>query len=111
MFDASIGREYNEYVVFDFFNHQLVCHYAPNEIPEKVTMYPRHFGLIFDSMETFDRIYDNCKKYNATFFKERFERFREKPGWHHSFFVVDPSNNLIEIKFYENQNDIFGAAA
>ncbi len=106
-FGAVIGREYDHYVIFNFFNHQLVTHLDVDGVSKEVNMYPRHYGIIFQNREEFDRIYDLCKKSGAPFFEDLFERYENKPGWHFSFFVSDPSNNLIELKYYVNQQDVF----
>lgn len=106
-FGASIGREYAHYTVFNFFGHQLVTHLAPEEIPTAVRMYPRHYGIIFSQKAEFDQIYQQCKISHAPFFKDLFERYRYEQGWHWSFFVSDPSDNLIELKFYMQERDIF----
>ncbi|MCX7342913.1 MAG: VOC family protein [Proteobacteria bacterium] len=106
-FGAYIGREYDNYVIFNFFGHQVVTHLNPAKVDTEVTMYPRHYGIIFDKKEDFDSVYAKCKGAKASFFEELFERFQNKSGWHFSFFVSDPSNNLIELKYYVNQKDIF----
>ena len=107
VFEAKIGREYPHYVVFNFYGHQLVCHLAPEDVPKELKMYPRHFGRIFEQKEDFDALYERAKKVQTPFFEESFERFPRTVGWHYSFFLVDPSNNLIEIKHYVNESDIF----
>lgn len=104
---ATIGREYDHYVIFNFFRHQVVTHLNPEDVSKEVKMYPRHYGIIFDKKEDFDATYKKCKDTNAPFFEDLFERYKEKNGWHFSFFVSDPSNNLIEMKYYVNQQDIF----
>lgn len=105
---AKIGREYDNYVIFDFFGHQLVAHLHPDLIEKDVKMYPRHHGIIMTNREDFDRTYELCKKAKAPFFEDLFERFQNQKGWHYSFFVSDPSNNLVEFKYYVNEQDIFG---
>jgi extradiol dioxygenase family protein len=105
---AVIGREYSDYVIFNFFGHQVVAHLNPEGISKIVTMYPRHFGIIFEDKNTFDKLYSNAKNSNLNFYEELFERFVEKSGWHWSFFLVDPSNNLIEFKYYKSHLSIFG---
>jgi len=104
---AKVGREYPQYVVFNVYGHQLVTHLAPEDVPKKVKMYPRHFGPVLESMEEFNEVYERAKKQGTPFFEERFERYQNKPGWHHSFFLIDPSNNLIEVKYYVNKSDIY----
>jgi len=44
---AQQGRRYNDHVNFNFFEHQLVCHLAPDDIPKELNMYPRHFVVYF----------------------------------------------------------------
>lgn len=107
-FGAKIGREYAHYVIFNFFGHQVVTHLNPEGVSKEVKMYPRHYGIILTNKDDFDQIYKMCKEAEAPFFEELFERFQGKQGWHFSFFVSDPSNNLIELKYYVNQSDIFG---
>lgn len=104
---CEMGRKYEEYVVFNFYGHQLVCHLDEKHQIEKPTMYPRHYGLIFETLEKFDQAYQDCVKSELQFFRERFERFKGKAGWHESFFVTDPSNNLLEFKYYHDKRDIY----
>lgn len=104
---ANIGREYPDYVIFDFFGHQLVCHTSEVDLNAPVSMYPRHFGIIVDHQSLFDIIYEKAKKANLRFFEKKFERYKNSPAWHWSFFLIDPSNNLIEFKYYKNQNLVF----
>jgi extradiol dioxygenase family protein len=106
-FGVEVGREYDRYVIFNFLGHQLVCHRDPENVPKTVSMYPRHYGIIFEDKNIFDQVYQRCKENNAPFFEELFERFINEPGWHYSFFVQDPANNLLEFKYYVNQSDIF----
>ena len=104
---AHIGREYPGYVIFNFFGHQLVCHMDKDAIDKEVSMYPRHFGIIFNDKTSFDNIYCIAKKLNLKFYEDIFERFSEMPSWHWTFFLIDPSNNLIEFKYYKYPESIF----
>lgn len=107
VFAATIGREYSNYTVYNFYGMQLVLHLDKDAVPDKVKMYPRHFGIIFDNKNEFDSLYNNCKKQKVKMFQELFERYKNQHGWHASFFLQDPNNNLIEIKYYYNTEDIF----
>ncbi len=107
VFGAKVGREYPSYVIFKFFGHQFVTHLKPEQIDKNPQMYPRHYGIILDNKNEFDLLYDKCKKADVPFFEDLFERYKNKHGWHFSFFVYDPSNNLIEIKYYVNERDVF----
>lgn len=103
----SVGRAYPNYIIYDFFGHQLVTHLDVSCVCEKPSMYPRHFGLIFEDKKDFDALYERCKKKRTPFFEDLFERFKGEKGWHWSFFVHDFSNNLLEMKCYINQEDIY----
>ncbi len=104
---ATVGRSYDNYIIFNFFGHQVVTHLNPEGVDKKVSMYPRHYGMILDNRTEFDEIYKMCKATNAPFFEDLFERYKNEKGWHFSFFVSDPSKNLIEFKYYVNQSDVF----
>lgn len=105
--DLHVGREYPNYVIFDFFGHQLVCHLAPDKVEETVEdMYPRHFGLIFPTKEQFEHVYHRAKKKGVTIYEDVFERHVGTPGEHISFFLSDPSNNLVEFKYYSEADKV-----
>jgi uncharacterized protein len=106
-FGATVGREYAHYVIFNFFGHQLVTHLNPEGVSKEVTMYPRHHGIIFDKRTDFDTIYALCQRAKVPFFEDLFERYQNEHGWHFSFFVSDPSNNLIELKYYVDPKHLF----
>ena len=105
------GREYDDYVVFNFFGHKFVCHLDPSSIDKEVKMSPRHFGIILNKKEDLLKLYENSKEKNASFYEDLFERFTDKPGWHWSFFLIDPSNNLIEFKYYQHAKQVLEAHA
>lgn len=108
--NQKAGRAYKDYVVFNFFGHQLVCHLDPTGIDKEVKMYPRHFGIIFDTKETLLETYQKAKESDASFYEDLFERFVDQPGWHWSFFLIDPSNNLIEFKYYQYADQILNTS-
>ncbi len=102
-----IGREQNSYVIVNFFGHQVVCHLAPDEIESNPKMYPRHFGLIVIEEQKYEELLMNAREKKLDFFKDDFKRFQGKESEHRSFFLLDPSNNLIEFKWYKKQSAIF----
>lgn len=99
---CEVGRRYDDRVTFDFFGDQLVCHLAPDEVPDNVTMYPRHFGVTFHDREDFDALIERCQKKEITFWKEPFVRFEGDREEHRTFFLCDPANNLLEFKHYQD---------
>ncbi len=92
---CKLSRRYDDRVTFDFFTHQLVCHLCPDKVDQEVAMYPRHFGLTFVDTEDFDLLYSTAKTTGCSFFKDLFVRFDSLPERHRTFFLIDPSNNLI----------------
>lgn len=95
--------------IINFANHQVVAHLSPEDTPKELSMYPRHFGLIFDEHSEFDVIYQKAKSAELDFFQELFERFPGTEREHKSFFLADPSNNLLEFKCYKNPSSIMSA--
>ncbi|AHE67642.1 hypothetical protein Loa_02098 [Legionella oakridgensis ATCC 33761 = DSM 21215] len=63
-------------------------------------MYPRHFGVTFVDKTKFDDLLNKARMNKAPFFQELFVRFPGQKEEHYTFFLKDPSNNLLEFKFY-----------
>ena len=103
----KIGRSGSQFVIINFFGHQVVCHLDPREVPDAPQMYPRHFGLIVEEESNYEKLYAKAKASDVEFFKEDFRRYEGDPAEHRSFFLQDPSNNLIEFKWYKDQATIF----
>lgn len=95
--------------IINFFGHQVVAHVSAKDVPEKVEMYPRHFGVITENEKKFDQLLGRAKKAGLSFFQEPFTRFAGTPRAHRSFFLKDPSNNLLEFKWYQNKDLLFKA--
>lgn len=100
-----VGRRYLTHAVMDFYGLQLVCHLAkPDDEP---TMYPRHFGIIYDTMAElkFNWMIVEAKD---IVFAPYFIRHEGNEEEHHTFFLKDPSNNVIEFKWYKSRDKVFG---
>ncbi|WP_367606101.1 VOC family protein [Legionella sp. W05-934-2] len=104
----NVGRESNSAVIFEFNNHQIVAHKIDSPLPEQIGIYPRHFGLIFLDKRDFDKFIFHINKHNVAFEIPLKTRFINTAIEHQSFFLKDPSNNLLEFKYYTNQSAIFG---
>jgi extradiol dioxygenase family protein len=101
------SRRYEDRITLDFFGDQIVLHLAPEKIDRKPEMYPRHFGLTFNETVDFDRILTRALEQELTFYKDVFVRFAGMPEENRAFFLVDPSNNLVEFKHYKNQDMMY----
>ena len=97
---CQLAREYADRITLDFFGDQLVCHLDPDAIEPEPKMYPRHFGRTFLSESDFTRIVAAAKQHNIRFLQEPSERFPDRPERHLTMALLDPSNNVVEVKYY-----------
>ena len=96
-------RTYDDRVTFNFFGDQLVCHLSPDKIDTDPEPYPRHFGITFHDGSDFDSFVSRLKSNNVQLLNEIFTRFEGMPENHQAFFLKDPSNNILEFKYYPNK--------
>ncbi len=107
------GRSAPEWVDFDFFGHQLVCHLAPaslpvahhNEVDGHGVPVP-HFGIVLD-LPTFERVRDRLVGAGTRFVVEPHVRFRGQPGEQATMFLHDPAGNAIEFKAFADLGQLF----
>ena len=104
---CQICRRYDDRITINFFGDQVVCHLAPEKIDAKPEMYPRHFGVTFQSRERFDAALAHATKERLDFFARPATRFAGKAEEHRMFFLKDPSNNLIEFKYYYDERMMY----
>lgn len=105
---CRIGRQSSVAMMLDFYGHQLVAHVTNDLEPQQPSIYPRHFGLVCQSEEEWNEWRDRAQNNRLTFFREPHRRFSGTPLEHLTFFLKDPSHNLLEFKFYLNAKAIFG---
>ncbi len=104
----EVGRESKNAIIFQFDNHQIVAHKIPSLPEEQKGIYPRHFGLVFLEIEEFNAFINRLQINGLDFEIPLKTRFENTAIEHQSFFLKDPSNNLLEFKYYTNENAIFG---
>ena len=95
-------RKYEDRVTFDFFGDQLVCHLSPEKVDLEANPYPRHFGVTFSEKDDFESFVTHLKVNGVDFLHPITTRFEGLPEVHSTFFLKDPSNNVLEFKFYPN---------
>jgi uncharacterized protein len=103
-----LGRESEQALIFQFGSHQIVAHKIEELPPPPKTIYPRHFGLIFLKKEEFAEFVHKLKLKKVPFEFPLKTRFSGTKIEHQSFFLKDPSNNLLEFKYYTHPSAIFG---
>lgn len=104
---CRLARRYDDRVTFNFFGDQVVCHLSPGAIDLSPKMYPRHFGMTFADKEEFDRIHEFAKEQGLPFFQKPMKRFEGRREEHVTFFLMDPANNLLEFKWYQDEEMVY----
>lgn len=105
--DCQLARKYADRVTFNFFGDQLVCHLAPEKIDQTPQIYPRHFGITFKNKSDFEYLLNLVARRQIQVFQKLTIRFTGKPEEHMTFFLKDPSNNLLEFKYYLNSEMMY----
>ncbi|ASQ46152.1 VOC family protein [Legionella clemsonensis] len=104
----NIGRESEHALIFQCGAGQIVAHKVETPVPEQKGIYPRHFGLIFLNKQEFDEFANRINAQKIKFEIAPKRRFANTRIEHYSFFLKDPSNNLLEFKHYIYPSAIFG---
>jgi len=99
---CRLARRYDDRITLDFFGDQLVCHKYPKKTTkdDDVEMYPRHSGITFCEKKHFDDLIKLVDTRGLKYYKKQFIRFKGTAEEHITFFLIDPSNNLLEFKYY-----------
>jgi uncharacterized protein len=105
---CKLGRESANAVTFGLADHQLVAHVVEGSPSKQKGIYPRHFGLVFLSKQDWQALADRAKEKGLRFFQQPRVRFPGTAIEHHTFFLQDPSENLLEFKHYTRESAIFG---
>ena len=103
------GRSSADWVDFDFFGHQLVCHVvagaagdAPAHNPVDGHDVPiPHFGMVLEMAE-WEALAATLKKAGIAFVIEPTLRFRGQAGEQATMFLKDPSGNALEFKSFRD---------
>ena len=110
---CTLGRESNKWIDFNLFGHQIVAHFSPDECirtnANKVDgdMVPsRHFGVIL-SWDRWKGLCKKIKKQKLIFMIEPKIRFKNLKGEQGTFFIQDPSDNVLEFKSFKNDFMVF----
>lgn len=105
---CTVGRRSKQAITLGLAGHQLVGHLVDDQpLPQK-GIYPRHFGLVFLSQEDWQALADRAKAKGLSFYQQPRVRFPGTRIEHRTFFLEDPSRNLLEFKQYTHESAIFG---
>lgn len=103
-----LGRESSTAVTFGLAGHQLIAHLATDTIVPQNGVYPRHFGLVLTLEAEWQALADRAIDKGLTFYQHPRRRFAATRIEHLTFFLEDPSQNLLEFKHYLHDSAIFG---
>ena len=105
---CSLGRESEAAVTLGLAGHQMVAHLVQQDPSPQKGIYPRHFGLVFTSEADWQALADRAKESGLSFYQQPRRRFPGTRLEHATFFLQDPSSNLLEFKCYRHESAIFG---
>jgi len=111
--NCLVGRKSKRWVDFNFYGHQISAHLIDQKNKkDKINLVDgkkipsRHFGIILEMNDWKNLVtYLNEKKINYVI-KPNI-RFKGQTGEQATFFIKDPSNNVLEFKAFQNDNKIF----
>lgn len=108
------GRSSDEWIDFNFFGHQIVAHKVEavertdtggNAVDGHDVPVP-HFGIVL-GMDDWQALADRLVAAGTRFAIEPYIRFKGEPGEQATMFFRDPSGNAIEMKAFENLDQLF----
>ncbi len=103
------GRSSDQWIDFNLFGHQLVCHQVPSVARQEAPTNPvdghdvpvPHFGVVLN-MGTWRALAEKLKAADIQFVIEPYIRFEGAPGEQATMFFRDPSGNALEFKAFRN---------
>ena len=103
------GRRSERALILDLAGHQLVAQLTPPEPgPPQRSIYPRHFGLVFDELGAWETWRERARAGGLRFGVEPKCRYPGEELEHHTFFLIDPDHNWLEFKHYRQAAAILG---
>ena len=111
------GRSDRDWVDFDLFGHQFVCHRVAEDFPVRDVEKCQnsvdghevpvpHYGVVL-SMHEWQQLADHITAANMQFVIEPYIRFAGEPGEQGTFFISDPSGNVLEFKGFREFARLF----
>jgi extradiol dioxygenase family protein len=104
---CTLGRRSDSALILGIAGHQIVAHVVKEFVAQK-GIYPRHFGLVFTDETDWQALVDRAKAKGLKFYQEPRHRYPGEKIEHRTFFLEDPSQNLLEFKHYTHVSAIFG---
>ncbi len=109
---CRVGRSAERWIDFDFYGHQISAHLtgafeAPttNEVDGDAVP-ARHFGAVLP-WDDWHALRDRLREASVRFLIEPHIRFVGEPGEQATMFILDPSDNAIELKSFRDAAQLF----
>jgi extradiol dioxygenase family protein len=107
------GRSSDDWVDFNFYGHQIVAHFSPDEAGHHNTsavdgdnVPVRHFGMVL-TMTDWEVLADKLKQAQMKFIIEPHIRFKGQVGEQATMFFLDPCGNALEFKAFADPSRLF----
>jgi extradiol dioxygenase family protein len=107
------GRRAEQWIDFELFGHQLVCHETKASVAELPTnlvdgeaVPVPHFGVVLD-WDDWQMLADRLRSRGVNFMIEPSVRFVGQPGEQATLFFADPSGNMLEFKALRDPDLLF----
>jgi len=109
------GRSSPEWIDFDFFGHQLVCHLDKRPASSRTAVTNLvdghgvpvpHFGVVLD-LPAWEVLRDRLQQAGVEFVMQPTVRFRGQVGEQATMFFRDPAGNNLEIKAFADLSQLF----
>jgi uncharacterized protein len=109
---ATVGREAERWIDFDFWGHQISAHVV-DDIPASATnavdgqaVPVRHFGVILE-MPKWRDLAERLTAAGTAFLIDPQVRFEGQVGEQATMFFLDPSGNALEFKAFGDDGQVF----
>ncbi|WP_163970234.1 VOC family protein [Oceanobacillus halotolerans] len=87
-------------MLIDFFGHELGCYVSPKMMDQHPTMCPGHFGITFLEIEAYKETLKLAVQHEVLFFKKPMIHLEGTGEEHMTYFLLDPTNNVIQFRYY-----------
>ena len=108
------GRSSDEWVDFNLFGHQLVCHQVASTAADATPTNPvdghdvpvPHFGVVL-GWEDWHALAERLQARQTKFVLEPHIRFKGQVGEQATLFLLDPCGNALEFKAFKDIGQLF----
>lgn len=105
---AEAGRENANALILNLYGNQIVAHRISEPLEPQRGIYPRHFGIVFSEEADWNELLERAKANHLKFFQTEKVRYPGHFTEHRTFFLEDPTGNLLEFKVYRNPEAVLG---